>query len=101
MATNNFNSMSVDELWSLHEQVRVVLSSKMLEQKTRLERKLSQLRAEAPSRDLRPPYPPVLPKYRNPVRPSETWAGRGKQPRWLSDQLRSGKKLDEFLIGIA
>jgi DNA-binding protein H-NS len=67
-----------------------------------LERKLSQLRAEeAPSRDLRPPYPPVLPKYRNPVRPSETWAGRGKQPRWLSDQLRSGKKLDEFLIKVA
>ena len=86
--------MSIDELWSLHEQVRVVLSSKMSVEKTRLERKLSQLKAEAP-------YSPVLPKYRNPVRPSETWAGRGKQPRWLSDQLRLGKTLDEFLIGVA
>ena len=101
MTTNELNSMSIDELWSLREEMRAVLSSKMLEEKTRLERKLSQLRAEAPSHDLRPPYPPVLPKYRNPVRPSETWAGRGKQPRWLSDQLRSGKKLDEFLIGVA
>jgi DNA-binding protein H-NS len=101
MITDKFNSMSIDELWSLHEEIRAVLSSKMLEEKTRLERKLSQLRAEVPSHDLRPPYPPVLPKYRNPVRPSETWAGRGKQPRWLSDQLRSGKKLDEFLIKVA
>jgi DNA-binding protein H-NS len=43
-------------------------------------------------------YPPVRPKYRNPARPSETWAGRGKQPRWLKAQLGSGKKLDDFRI---
>ena len=42
--------------------------------------------------------PPVLPKFRNPARPSETWAGRGSQPRWLSDQLRHGKKLNDFRI---
>src|SRR5262249_52222343 len=98
MTIDKFNSMSIDELWSLHEQIGAILSSKMLQEKTRLERKLSQLRAKVPSRDRRPFYPPVLPKYRNPARPSETWAGRGKRPRWLSDQLRSGKKLDEFLI---
>ena len=95
MITDKFNSMSIDELWSLHEEIRALLSSKMFEEKTRLERKLNELRAEAPPRDRRPPSPPVLPKYCNPARPSETWAGRGKQARWLSDQLRSGKKLDE------
>ena len=99
MTTNELRSMSIDELWSLHEEMRAVLSSKMLEEKTRLERKLSQLRVEASSHDRRAaPYSPVLPKYRNAVRPSETWAGRGKQPRWLSDELRSGKKLEQFLI---
>ncbi|MCK1655290.1 H-NS histone family protein [Bradyrhizobium sp. 149] len=36
-------------------------------------------------------YPRVLPKYQNPDRPSETWAGRGKQPRWVTAQLKSGK----------
>ena len=41
-------------------------------------------------------YPPVFPKFRNPDDPSETWAGRGKQPRWLAEQLRSGKKLDDL-----
>jgi DNA-binding protein H-NS len=29
-------------------------------------------------------YPRVFPKFRNPKEPSETWSGRGKQPRWLA-----------------
>jgi DNA-binding protein H-NS len=45
----------------------------------------------------RRPYPKVLPKYRNP-KGGETWTGRGKQPRWLTAQLKSGKKLNDFLI---
>jgi len=40
----------------------------------------------------------VAPKYRNPANPSETWAGRGKQPRWLAAQTGAGKKLEDFLI---
>ena len=47
---------------------------------------------------LPPPYPKVLPKYRNPKNPTETWAGRGKQPRWLTAEMRRGKKLADFLI---
>lgn len=40
----------------------------------------------------------VAPKYRNPANQKETWAGRGKQPRWLATYTDSGRKLDEFLI---
>ena len=40
----------------------------------------------------------VAPKYRNPDNPSETWAGRGQQPKWLSSRLTGGKTLDDFLI---
>ena len=40
----------------------------------------------------------VAPKYRNPANPSETWAGRGKQPRWLAAQTAAGRKLEDFLI---
>ena len=46
----------------------------------------------------RRPYPTVFPKYRNPERPSETWAGRGKTPRWLTAQLKSGRRIDDFKI---
>ena len=40
----------------------------------------------------------VEPKYRNSANPSETWAGRGMPPKWLSAQLAQGRKLEEFLI---
>lgn len=40
----------------------------------------------------------VAPKYRNPGNTSETWTGRGKQPRWLAAHTGQGRKLDEFLI---
>jgi DNA-binding protein H-NS len=38
----------------------------------------------------------VPPKYRSPS--GETWAGRGARPRWLVAAIKSGKKLDDFLI---
>lgn len=40
----------------------------------------------------------VAPKYRNPANAKETWAGRGKQPRWLAAETAKGRKLEEFLI---
>ena len=40
----------------------------------------------------------VAPKYRNPANAAETWAGRGKPPRWLAVHLDQGRKLEEFLI---
>ena len=40
----------------------------------------------------------VAPKYRNPAKPSETWAARGKQPRWLAAEIAKGRKLEEFAI---
>ena len=40
----------------------------------------------------------VAPKYRNPTNTAETWAGRGKQPRWLAAETAKGRKLEEFLI---
>ena len=38
----------------------------------------------------------VKPKYRN--KKGETWAGRGKLPRWMVAELKAGKKKDDFLI---
>jgi len=43
-------------------------------------------------------YPRVYPKYRNPNEPSETWSGRGKQPRWLAAALKTGHAIEEFAI---
>jgi DNA-binding protein H-NS len=40
----------------------------------------------------------VPPKYRNPANKQETWTGRGRQPLWMVAALKTGKKLDSFLI---
>jgi DNA-binding protein H-NS len=40
----------------------------------------------------------VAPKYRNPAKPTETWAGRGQPPRWLAAELKKGRKLQDFAI---
>jgi DNA-binding protein H-NS len=102
MTHGDFNSMSVDELWALHLEISSVLASKIVTEKTKLEKRLRQLQSNSVSSETvrreRRPYPQVFPKYRNPGDPAETWAGRGKQPRWLTAQLRSGKKLDDFRI---
>ena len=111
--TIDFAPMSIDELSKLHETVEAVLAKKIAAEIIALERYLERLSPAAdavqrgsqkPSKAAdagRRPYPPVLPKYRNPTRPSETWAGRGRQPQWLTVQLESGKRIEDFRIDLA
>jgi DNA-binding protein H-NS len=108
----NLKSLSIDELWALHEEVGAMLSERITAEKRELEQRLAKLNTalisdkanikraalQGNERRARRKYPPVLPKYRNPSDPSETWAGRGKQPRWLVTQLKAGKKMNDFLI---
>ncbi|WP_439373315.1 H-NS histone family protein [Bradyrhizobium sp. DASA03120] len=101
MKLNDLKSMSVDELWNLHEKISAALTQRITEEKVMLDERLRTIGAAGklarPTPERRP-YPPVRPKYRNPKNPAETWSGRGKMPRWLDPQVRAGRKLDEFLI---
>ena len=108
MTKSDFEKMPLDELWALHEEICEVLSTMILAEKNQLEERLAQLtgeqigalgrQSEATNDKPRKKYPRVLPKYQNPVEPSQTWSGRGKQPRWLVHALQSGKSIDDFLI---
>ena len=97
-------SMSLDKLVALRNQVEEVLAAKVVDQKRALESELSKLtrfqngngRSKLVSG--RGAKGPVAPKYRNPENPSETSAGRGLKPRWLSAALKSGKTQEDFLI---
>ena len=40
----------------------------------------------------------VQPKYQDKKNSQNTWAGRGKHPKWLADELANGAKLEDFLI---
>jgi DNA-binding protein H-NS len=42
----------------------------------------------------------VEPKYRDPDNPSQTWAGRGQPPKWLTGYESQGRRREEFLIGV-
>jgi DNA-binding protein H-NS len=107
----DLESLSVDDLWSLHENISRILSARITSEKQELEKRLAVLNRgrgavgienseqgfDAPGK-VRRKYPRVFPKYRNPASPSETWSGRGKQPRWLVAAIKSGRKIDDFRI---
>jgi DNA-binding protein H-NS len=95
MRQSDFERMDLDRLWELHVEISDVLKDKIGSERQRLVDRLKYL--QRPTSERRP-YPPVLPKYRNPDHPSETWAGRGKQPRWLTAQLKSGSSMDDFRV---
>jgi DNA-binding protein H-NS len=108
MRKKDLNTMKFNELWRLHEELTRILAKKILAEKQQLEKRLAQLnRSEiagegvfvtAADSSQRRKYPRVLPKYRNPLSPSETWSGRGKTPRWLVSALKTGHKIDDFKI---
>lgn len=106
----DLGAMSTDEMWQLHTEIGQLLSVRLNSEKRELEKRLARLRrdyelpqVEAAQLERSPPrerrrYPQVLPKYQNPDEPSETWSGRGKQPRWLTQALKTGHTIDEFVI---
>jgi DNA-binding protein H-NS len=95
MRRAELSKMDLDHLWTLHEEISDLLKEKLTQERQRLIDRLKQLERPAPGRRS---YPRVRPKYRNPDDPTETWAGRGKRPRWLAKQLRSGRRMDDFRI---
>jgi DNA-binding protein H-NS len=114
MRKPDLDAMQFEELWLLHEELTKILSDKIVAEKRELENRLAKLnRVEIitepgsahplsmTDRAPRRKYPKVLPKYCNPLAPSETWSGRGKRPRWLVAALETGRRLDEFRINNA
>jgi DNA-binding protein H-NS len=111
MRKPDLEAMQFDELWQIHEELTKILSDRIIAEKRELEKRLAKLnRVEIitepgsanplsmTDRAPRRKYPKVLPKYCNPLAPSETWSGRGKRPRWLVAALETGHRLDEFEI---
>jgi DNA-binding protein H-NS len=98
----DLQSISTDELWTLHEEIARLLSAKMLTEKLKLEKRLNDLagtfgKALDGIRQPRP-YPKVYLNYQNPEEPDQTWSGRGKQPHRIRELLASGKTIDDCRI---
>ena len=118
------NAMSMPELLKLREQIQTALARKIEREREELQAQIDRLSAldltgggsRSGVRRGRPPrvsarsrrgngkaHPlkgrSVAPKYRDPENPSQTWAGRGQAPRWLTAYEAQGRKRDDFLIG--
>ena len=117
MKSINLKQLSVDDLLSLRDRVNAMLESRVDHERQQLESRLKRLqRFKSSTTEFRKPNSAVAkiakparkkksksngkvaPKYRNPENPSETWAGRGLQPRWLRAALSSGKSIGDFQI---
>lgn len=103
MPTLNLKSMNVDALLALRSQIDSQLASR----RSDLQKQLVRLQGSSLTRGRRPVREnsrvsamkgvKVKPKYRD-AKTGETWAGRGVHPRWLAAALKTGRKLEDFLI---
>jgi DNA-binding protein H-NS len=51
---------------------------------------------EASTQNTKKPQAPLPPKYTNPANPSQTWSGKGHQPKWVKEALKEGLTLEEL-----
>ena len=108
MARMNVEKMTLKELLELQDTVAESIARKQVEERATLKARIAALAAESgfTVEDLLGAKrgrkagngASVEAKYRNPENAAETWAGRGRQPRWLVAQLANGAKIEKFLI---
>jgi DNA-binding protein H-NS len=89
-------SMSVDALLKMRDEIGAVLSRKATDLKFQLSRLAAGTARGRPRKGSALMGRKVASKYRSPK--GETWAGRGAQPVWLREAIKSGKKAEDFLI---
>lgn len=105
MAAINVDKLSLKELLDLENRVKKAIASAQAREKDEF---LADIKAMAAKRGLSISEvlgggkagkgSKVAIKYRNRDNPSETWTGRGRQPKWLSAALKKGAKIQDFLL---
>ena len=102
----DIKKLDVAELAELQAQIQTEMTRKKQEKKREVINQIKALLAEngmtmddLPGRGgSSSTRPPVLPKYRNPKNPEQTWTGRGRKPRWVVEFLDKGGKMSKLEI---
>lgn len=103
MATINVDKMSLKDLLELEARVKRAITNAKERERSDLKQKIASL-AENAGFTVSELFgsgrkgSKVAIKYRNKDNPSETWTGRGRQPKWLAAKLAKGAKLNDFSI---
>jgi DNA-binding protein H-NS len=106
MASVNVDKMPLKELLDLEVRVRKAISVAKERERSEVKHKIAAL-AENAGFSVTELFGngkggakggKVAVKYINPDNKSETWTGRGRQPRWLVSKLGKGGKIADFEI---
>jgi DNA-binding protein H-NS len=126
-AAPKLEGMTVSQLVQLRDKIQTALSEKIQAEREELQRKISELSSFEGAAGIAAPSVSragraarravgrprgngkthslkgrtVDPKYRDSANPTQTWAGRGLAPKWLTAYEQQGRKREEFLIGAA
>jgi DNA-binding protein H-NS len=105
---NGLEKMTYAQLSELRERIEAAMEAAKAAEKDKLRAEMEAMAAKAglslsevvgrSGHQAKAKGTKVAAKYRNPRNPEETWAGRGRQPRWLVAALKRGQKLESFLI---
>lgn len=97
--------MTLKELVNLQERVELAIADRQEEERAALKDKMEKMAEESGFNigELFGTKPakkraPVAIKYMHPSDKSLTWTGRGRMPRWLTKEVKAGKKKEKFLI---
>lgn len=102
--TVNLSNMSIDQLQDLIKDAESTIRKKQREQRSEVIQQMRQLAStigvsvEITTTGPKKKKTKSAPKYRNPKNSSQTWTGRGPQPKWFKDAIAAGKKSDDMLI---
>ena len=103
--TSNLEDMALEELKKLKKDVDKAIHTyenrKKAEARKQLDEhalklgfKLEELVNDKPMKTKKP----VAPKYQNPEDHSQTWTGRGRKPKFVTEHVDNGGNLDDLLI---
>jgi DNA-binding protein H-NS len=96
MPKSNLASMTIEQLLQLRTDLEKVLSRKANELQSQLVKLGGEIKPTRMGRGTSLRGRKIAPKYRSPE--GEIWAGRGMKPRWLTEAMKQGKKIEDFLI---
>lgn len=100
----DLDAMTIKELQELISEANSTIERKQEDEKKKL---LSEMRQMAEDRGFdydeltgakKKERKRAAPKYQNPDNLKQTWSGMGRQPKWIEEQLASGKSLQDLEI---
>jgi len=98
---SQFETMTLDELLFAEKEIQSLIKKRRAEAKDELLAEFTQ-KAEKLGIDIKDlvgakkTKAPV--RFRNPDNKTQSWSGRGNQPKWLKEKLETGAKLEDFKI---